>query len=38
LGGFFGPADALFWAVKSGLFDDMEGPEYPILMGEEEIY
>lgn len=27
----------LFWAVKSGQFDDMEGPAYQILM-DEEVY
>ena len=27
----------LFWAVKSGQFDDMEGPAHQILM-DEEIY
>ncbi|MEA1890661.1 MAG: cbb3-type cytochrome oxidase assembly protein CcoS [Pseudomonadota bacterium] len=27
----------LFWAVKSGQFDDLEGPAYQILM-DEEIY
>ncbi|HBE93134.1 MAG TPA: cbb3-type cytochrome oxidase assembly protein CcoS [Gammaproteobacteria bacterium] len=25
----------LFWAVKSGQFDDMEGPAHQILMDEE---
>jgi cbb3-type cytochrome oxidase maturation protein len=27
----------LFWAVKSGQFDDMEGPAHQIIM-EEDIY
>ncbi len=27
----------LFWAVKSGQFDDLEGPAYQILM-DEEVY
>jgi cbb3-type cytochrome oxidase maturation protein len=27
----------LFWAVKSGQFDDMEGPAHQILM-DEEVY
>jgi len=27
----------LFWAVKSGQFDDMEGPAHQIIM-DEEIY
>lgn len=27
---------ALLWAVKSGQFDDMEGPAYRILMDEDE--
>lgn len=25
----------LFWAVKSGQFDDMEGPAHQIIMDEE---
>ena len=32
-----GIAAGLFWAVKSGQFDDMEGPAHQILM-DEEIY
>ncbi len=27
---------ALFWAVKSGQFDDLEGPAYRILMDDDE--
>lgn len=27
----------LFWAVKSGQFDDMEGPAHQIIM-DEEVY
>lgn len=27
----------LFWAVKSGQFDDLEGPAHQIIM-DEEIY
>jgi len=27
----------LFWAVKSGQFDDLEGPAHQILM-DEEVY
>jgi cbb3-type cytochrome oxidase maturation protein len=27
---------ALLWAVKSGQFDDLEGPAYRILMDEDE--
>ena len=27
---------ALLWAVKSGQFDDMEGPAYRILMDDDE--
>ena len=27
----------LFWAIKSGQFDDLEGPAHQILM-DEEIY
>ena len=32
-----GIVGGLFWAVKSGQFDDMEGPAHQILM-DEEIY
>ena len=32
-----GIAAGLFWAVRSGQFDDMEGPAHQILM-DEEIY
>lgn len=28
---------AFFWAVKSGQFDDLEGPAYQILMDEDDI-
>lgn len=27
---------AFFWAVKSGQFDDLEGPAYQILMDEDD--
>jgi cbb3-type cytochrome oxidase maturation protein len=27
---------ALFWAVKSGQFDDLEGPAHRILMDDDE--
>ena len=27
----------LFWAVRSGQFDDLEGPAHSILMDEERI-
>ncbi len=27
---------AFFWAVKSGQFDDMEGPAYRIIMEEDQ--
>ena len=27
----------LFWAIRSGQFDDMEGPAHQILM-DEEVY
>ncbi|MCB1756287.1 MAG: cbb3-type cytochrome oxidase assembly protein CcoS [Gammaproteobacteria bacterium] len=27
---------ALLWAVKSGQFDDLEGPAYRILMDDDE--
>ena len=30
-------AGALFWAVKSGQFDDMEGHGHQILMDDEDI-
>jgi cbb3-type cytochrome oxidase maturation protein len=26
----------LFWAIKSGQFDDLEGPAYQILMDRED--
>jgi cbb3-type cytochrome oxidase maturation protein len=32
-----GMVAGLFWAIKSGQFDDLEGPAYQILM-DEEIY
>ena len=32
-----GIVTGLLWAVKSGQFDDMEGPAHQILM-DEEIY
>ena len=28
---------ALLWAVKSGQFEDLEGPAYKILMDDDEI-
>ena len=33
----FGIAWAFWWSVKSGQFDDMEGPAYRILMEEEQL-
>lgn len=27
----------LFWAVRSGQYDDMEGPRHQILMDDDEI-
>ena len=30
-----GIVGGLFWAVKSGQFDDMEGPAHRIIMDEE---
>jgi len=27
----------LFWAVKSGQYDDMEGPRHKILMDDDEV-
>jgi cbb3-type cytochrome oxidase maturation protein len=32
-----GIAAGLFWAVKSGQFDDLEGPAHQILM-DDEVY
>ena len=31
-----GIVGGLFWAVKTGQFDDMEGPAHRIIMDEEE--
>ena len=31
-----GIVGGLFWAVKSGQFDDMEGPAHRIIMDEEK--
>ena len=31
-----GVVAALFWAVRSGQFDDLEGPAYSILMDDDE--
>ena len=28
---------AFFWAIKSGQFDDMEGPAHEVLMDHDEI-
>lgn len=30
-------AGALYWAIKSGQFDDMEGHGYDILMDDENV-
>ena len=30
-------AAALYWAIKSGQFDDMEGHGYEILMDDENV-
>ena len=27
----------LFWAVRSGQYDDMEGPRHKILMDDDEV-
>ena len=27
----------LFWAVRSGQYDDMEGPRHHILMDDDEV-
>jgi len=29
---------AFFWAVRSGQFDDLEGPAHRILMDDDEIH
>lgn len=28
---------AFFWAIKSGQFDDLEGPAHEILMDKDEV-
>lgn len=32
----FGIAAAFWWSLKSGQFDDMEGPAFKILMDEDD--
>ena len=32
----FGIAAAFWWSVKSGQFDDLEGPGFKVLMEDEE--
>jgi len=32
----FGIAAAFWWSVKSGQFDDLEGPAFKVLMDDEE--
>ena len=32
----FGIAAAFWWSVKSGQFDDLEGPGFKVLMDEDE--
>ncbi|MDD2883417.1 MAG: cbb3-type cytochrome oxidase assembly protein CcoS [Dechloromonas sp.] len=32
----FGIAGAFWWSVKSGQFDDLEGPGFRVLMEDEE--
>ena len=32
----FGIAAAFWWSVKSGQFDDMEGPGFKVLMDDDE--
>lgn len=31
-----GVVGALFWAIRSGQFDDLEGPAHSILMDDDE--
>jgi len=33
----FGIAIAFWWSVRSGQFDDLEGPGFKVLMDEEHI-
>lgn len=33
----FGIALAFWWSVKSGQFDDLEGPAFKVLMEEDEL-
>lgn len=33
----FGIAAAFWWSVKSGQFDDLEGPGFKVLMEEDEV-
>lgn len=33
----FGIAAAFWWSVKSGQFDDMEGPGFKVLMEDDEV-
>ncbi|MBS4016667.1 MAG: cbb3-type cytochrome oxidase assembly protein CcoS [Dechloromonas sp.] len=32
----FGIAAAFWWSVKSGQFDDLEGPAFKVLMDDDE--
>lgn len=32
----FGIAAAFWWSVKSGQFDDLEGPAFKVLMDEDD--
>ena len=33
----FGIAAAFWWSVKSGQFDDLEGPGFKVLMEDDEV-
>lgn len=33
----FGIAVAFWWSVKSGQFDDLEGPGFKVLMDDDEV-
>lgn len=33
----FGIAAAFWWSVKSGQFDDLEGPGFKVLMDDNEV-
>jgi cbb3-type cytochrome oxidase maturation protein len=33
----FGIAGAFWWSVKSGQFDDLEGPGFRVLMDDDDV-